>query len=634
MEKTKSKESCTRVTLTVFLVVGFLLPGLGLSQDRPSLVDQMGWADTILVNGKIYSMDDRSITPNTPGNIYEAMAIKGKRIMALGTNQEMRRLAGSSTQTVDLGGRTTLPGLIQTHYHLYGTATRKYGPQLGFTDPSIQLRVEAQTTVEGTAKAIRDTVLNAIQVQKIPEDQWISVRVQDTQENLPGTLRTWFYIGKLNRRQLDAATPDHPVIVNMGLGGYFNDKAIEEFKKVFHDWEDSTDLETGPGSAMNGYLAVPEQGAISFEYWWRDKPLADLAEVMRLQGVDVIKKGFTTVATRLLYPRTVAAYAHLNREGGMPHRLAYYIESQRGNLFNRDSIEQFYRGYGAPWTNHANGGEMMWLNGMCHEIWDSTQNNVCLGPDFPNASPDVLERERCPNPNLKAWVSLKAGITNGWRPAQVHGTSSHGVRLYIQMLEESMKEANLSVDYIRNLRPTLEHSQVLGTVPDVIAGIKKYGIMINVTPFLLAEVPKLIEDYGEKLRDFAMPVKTWINEGIRVTFESSGDDFWEPIHILVTRKTSVSPTYPESVVLLPHEAVDRVTALKMGTTWASEYMMAEDTVGTLEPGKFADFAVLDRDYFTIPEDDILNIGIVMTGLSGEILWDNLSGQAQLAPRLQ
>ena len=131
-----------------------------------------------------------------------------------------------------------------------------------------------------------------------------------------------------------------------------------------------------------------------------------------------------------------------------------------------------------------------------------------------------------------------------------------------------------------------------------------------------------------------MPVKTWINDGIRVTFESSGDDFWEPIHILVTRKTSISRTYPESVTLLPQEAIDRVTALKMGTTWASEYMMAEDTVGTLEPGKFADFTVLDRDYFTIPIDDILNIEAAMTGLSGEILWDNLDGQERLSPRLQ
>ena len=74
-------------------------------------------------------------------------------------------------------------------------------------------------------------------------------------------------------------------------------------------------------------------------------------------------------------------------------------------------------------------------------------------------------------------------------------------------------------------------------------------------------------------------------------------------------------------MVLPEEAIDRVTAMKMATTWASEYMLAEDTVGTLEPGKYADFSVLDRDYFTIPVDDILNIENVMTGLSGEIVFD-------------
>ncbi len=64
-----------------------------------------------------------------------------------------------------------------------------------------------------------------------------------------------------------------------------------------------------------------------------------------------------------------------------------------------------------------------------------------------------------------------------------------------------------------------------------------------------------------------------------------------------------------------------MTALKMATTWASEYMMAEDTVGTLEPGKFADFVVLDRDFFTIPVEEIPDLRVVMTGLGGEIVYD-------------
>ena len=122
-----------------------------------------------------------------------------------------------------------------------------------------------------------------------------------------------------------------------------------------------------------------------------------------------------------------------------------------------------------------------------------------------------------------------------------------------------------------------------------------------------------------------MPVKTWIDQGIRVTFEGGGN--WRPIHSLITRQVEVSDfgvrlapgEVAEIVTLLPDEGVDRVTALKMTTNWAAEYVMAEDTLGSLEPGKYADFAVLDRDYFTIPVDEILDVTVVATGLSGEIV---------------
>ena len=210
------------VTLILVLAV---VPTLAWGQQIHPLVGDMGYADLILTNGKIVTMDDRSITPNTPGNIVESMAVKGKRIMAVGSNSEMRELAGPKTRFVDVGNKTVIPGLIQTHYHLFSSAARTYGPQYGLTDPSIKLNVIADETVEGTAKKVRDVVLNAIQVQNIPSGDWISVSVGEAPENLPGTNRTWFYIGSLNRRQLDAATPNHPVIVTGTIGGYFNAKA-------------------------------------------------------------------------------------------------------------------------------------------------------------------------------------------------------------------------------------------------------------------------------------------------------------------------------------------------------------------------------------------------------------------------
>lgn len=169
--------------LAVLAILVVLLTNPLLAQERPRLVDEMGWADRVLIHGKIVSMDDRSSVPNTPGHIYSAMAIKGKKIMALGTVAEIQALAGPRTQIVDLGNRTLIPGLIATHYHLFTSAARRYGPQFGLTDPSIKLNVLAGTTPEATAKRIRDTVVNALQTQDIPKGQWVSVFVEQHKES-------------------------------------------------------------------------------------------------------------------------------------------------------------------------------------------------------------------------------------------------------------------------------------------------------------------------------------------------------------------------------------------------------------------------------------------------------------------
>ncbi len=125
-------------------------------------------------------MDERRYVPDVPGRIYEAMAVKGKKVMGLGTDEEIRRLAGSQTRIVDLSKKTVIPGIIETHAHSYGTAPSVYGPQLGVVVPGIQLEVETQPSAEATAKTIRDTLVNAIQTRKLPEGEWISMAVIDS----------------------------------------------------------------------------------------------------------------------------------------------------------------------------------------------------------------------------------------------------------------------------------------------------------------------------------------------------------------------------------------------------------------------------------------------------------------------
>jgi len=177
-----------RLVILLFIIPSFQVAGF--SQLHP-LVAEQGYADSILVNGKIVTMDDWSTVPNTPGTIVESMAIKGERIMALGTKEEMREVAGPNTRFIDMGNRTVIPGIINPHFHAFSGAARTYGPSQGLTDPSIQLRLVGETTAEATAKKIRDTVVNAIRVQNIPPGQWITVGLTDNKANPSGTARGW-----------------------------------------------------------------------------------------------------------------------------------------------------------------------------------------------------------------------------------------------------------------------------------------------------------------------------------------------------------------------------------------------------------------------------------------------------------
>ena len=152
--------------LFTLFVLGLLSHGFGLSQQIPDLVAQHGYADMILVNGKIVTMDDWSVVPNTPGHIFQSMAIKGKKIMALGTDAEMRALAGPQTRVTDVRGKTVIPGLIQTHYHLFGSAASRYGPEVGLVDPSVRLTVVAEDSPEATSRKLRDSIVNAIRGAK------------------------------------------------------------------------------------------------------------------------------------------------------------------------------------------------------------------------------------------------------------------------------------------------------------------------------------------------------------------------------------------------------------------------------------------------------------------------------------
>ncbi|MBI4443285.1 MAG: amidohydrolase family protein [Acidobacteria bacterium] len=206
----------------------------------PPEVAEHGYADMIVLNGKIVSVDDARHN-TTPGTIYEAMAVKGDRIVALGTSERIRSLANAKTKVIDLQGQLVIPGIIESHSHLFGNA--QMGVQMGLRSPDkgINVSVEAGKDLESTRKIIEDTLKDAL--KKVPPDNesWVmlTVRPNDKEHVSRYELRDWWLyrdIEPLNR--LDALAPNNPVLAGMGMRDNLNTKGMELVEKYIPGYAD------------------------------------------------------------------------------------------------------------------------------------------------------------------------------------------------------------------------------------------------------------------------------------------------------------------------------------------------------------------------------------------------------------
>jgi len=123
----------------------------------------------------------------------------------------------------------------------------------------------------------------------------------------------------------------------------------------------------------------------------------------------------------------------------------------------------------------------------------------------------------------------------------------------------------------------------------------------------------IADAYGDKVANtFPSPLKSMLDAGVRVVLESDSNSYvWQDFAAAITRKDQ------KGKVWAPQERVDRPTALRMYTSWAAEYALRGDKIGTIQPGKYADLVVLDKDYLTVPEDQIKDIQPQLTIFDGK-----------------
>jgi predicted amidohydrolase YtcJ len=203
----------------------------------------------------------------------------------------------------------------------------------------------------------------------------------------------------------------------------------------------------------------------------------------------------------------------------------------------------------------------------------------------------------------------------------------------MEIILRASLDAGMTEEEVRAKRHSFDHS-VMFPRPDQMGLIKRLGIITSGTPFeIYLGSPAVLDLYGERAVTWVVPKKRLVEAGVYSSLEldhaigSSDLTVFSGLYWMITRKAWDGKVYA------PDQTVDRETALKIATTWGSYYVLRDDVLGSLEPGKWADFIVLDKDYLTVPVEEIADLRVLMTVMGGKVvhLVPSLAGELGMQP---
>ena len=570
----------------------------------------------ILHNGKVVTVDKNF-------SMAEAVAVNGQNITAVGKSADILKLAGPNTQVIDLKGKTVVPGLIDTHRHMYNAAENTYGGQFGPDDFH-------RYPVDWSGVTSKDDVLNQLKGMmakyKFKPGQWIYF-VNQLMFISGGTVaQAKILFDDLNRFELDKITPNNPVILSMGIpdfmGVFVNTKALDilmaehgdEIKKYGRFW-------IMPDGRMDGHLEPPASRlALPYTY---DRDPNILSKMYIGDMHELTSMGMTTVSTRLPED-SIKAYQLMEKQGLSTARVAYGIIEAFGATkdMNKEMKE---------WAKKVGTGtDKVWITAVGPTAVDGVTTRACTDQKrlsaygaidswFPTGQchydieyAGAKGKSGRIKGNYYAEWTMASGL-NGLRFANTHVAGDKSHRLIFNLVAEIQRQKgpnatkDWAVDHCDQVNPAdFKRAAQLGIV---------FSCYVARSVF---EGQEKFDAYGDLVANHMIsPVKSLLDAGARVVLESDSNTYiWEDIEVTVTRKDKKGKVWG------PQERVDRNTALKMITRWAADYVLRGDKLGSIEPGKTADILVLDKDFETIPEEEIHTIQPSINIFDGKIVFVN------------
>jgi predicted amidohydrolase YtcJ len=533
-------------------------------------------ADLLILNGNVYTVNEKQ--PHVA-----AVAVKAGRIVLAGTNDEAAKLRGPHTRVLDLHGLTLLPGLTDSHCHIFGIGAREMNPNM----EGINSRPDFLAT-------IKDAASHAAPGSWVLGRGWIETFWQ------PPDFPT--------RQELDKIAPNNPVFLtradghaaisnsqagidrktpNPFGGGILKDAKTGEPTGILLDKAQDLVSEKIPASSPNERLEHLLRGIErEIKLGWCEiqnagSDVDEMALIRKAYGVAKIRM------TNACYGPGPAAQ-QLLREGATLN--AY------DRRFTQRTIKVIFDG--------ALG----------------SRGAALLQPynDAPETSGFFREKETELRPMFAE--ALRAGIQ-----VETHAIGDRANRIILDLYEQAFHAVPPDERKVREPRWRVEHAQILDAAD--LPRFAKLGVIPSMQPsHAISDLFFAPSRLGLQRLAGAYAWSSLLKTGVVIAGGSDAPvergepmiEFYAAVARKSTKGFSGEGWHPE-------QAVTREQALKMFTLWPAFAVFEEGDKGTIEPGKLADFTVLSADIMKIPEPEILKTKCVMTIIGGEIVHDEAGG---------
>jgi predicted amidohydrolase YtcJ len=534
-------------------------------------------ADLILTGGKV-------ITVDPVGTIAEAVAVRDERIVAVGSVADIATWQGQGTQVLSLKGRTILPGFIDSHSHISGMANVEAN----------YINIQVPPLKDAAAIITR---LKAAQAGK-PKGAWLIG--QGTYNQVMPT-----------RAQLDAAFPDTPVDLQWSVHDHLINHSAAIAMGMTKTFPDPPKGATGRYErTADGEVMITRDAPVPLPA----KPMSFAALKEGVRGVldtFYLRKGITTVSD-LSEPETFRAEQQLREEGRLPVRiLANYWVKAFGDGESAIVQTGLSTGLGDDWLRLAA------IKVPVDGVWGTT---------------------------AAVYKPFWQGSGTTWVPDNVGGTGFDQPALDRVVLEAHRAgwqiEAHANGDRAQDMILTAyEHAQQAAPRADARDRIEHFG------NFMVQDPDRTQERLARMVRDHVIPSPqpAFLWRLTDTNIQEPGVKFFalrdmialglHPAGGIDTIGTQNYATYPMfsiaraagrrtkyGKIVQPEEAISVMEGIRMFTIWAAEAGFIEGNRGSIEVGKLADFAVLDRDPLTTPVEALPDIPVAMTIIGGRIAY--------------